>query len=74
MGKPEFKLDAWVAHEKALDFVYRIAAFRKTHDEEIDGKDDRQLQHAANLMNIVTDIFFEIHERKKNKQMGKCDL
>ena len=74
MGKPEFEFELNGAINEALNLKLSVRDIRNHHDACTDGKEDRQLEYAVQLLGIAHEILSEIIDKRVKKRMGSTDL
>lgn len=74
MGKPEFEFELNGAINEALNLKLLVRDIRANHDDVTDGKEDRQLDYAVQLLGITHEILSEIIDKRVKKRMGATEL
>ena len=74
MGKPEFEFELTGAINEALSLKLLVRDIRANHDAVTDGREDRRLDYAVQLLNIAHDVMADIMDQRVKKRMGRTDL
>ena len=73
MGKPEFEFELNGAIDQAMALSLLLKSIRRHHDAVTDGKEDRNLEYATQLLTIAHEVLFEIMENREHKRMRSTD-